>query len=166
MFILLLLSLIGGLDFDLDADVGGDTDTEGGGLGIVKGALTFVSMSAWVMRILLIANQSKAISLFGGIIVGGITVFILSKMLQFLISRQQFNAWNINDALYSTGSVYLKIPANGEGIVKVMINDSMHEIKAISKDNEDIPTGASVYIEEIENNLLVVTKKSKNEQYF
>ena len=165
MLALLLFSLVGGLDMEMDVDAETDTDG-GGGLGYLKGILTFISMSAWVMRILLIANKSKTVSILGGIIVGSITVFLLSKLLQFLISKQQFNTWKIEDAVHSSGSVYLKIPVNGEGIVKVKINDAMQELKATTNDKEDIPTGASVYIEDIENNKLVVTQKIPNNQYF
>ena len=158
MFLLLILSLIGGLDFDLDLDIGGgDADMDGGGLGIFKGILTFVSMGAWVMRILLIGQQSTTVSLLGGIVVGLISVYLLSKLLKYLISQQEFNSWEMSDLIGSSGKVYLKIPHGGQGMVHVIHNDSVKELKAISPDKDDIPTGNSVEIIDVEEGRLVVT---------
>ena len=159
MFLMLILSLVGGLDFDLDLDMG-DADVEtGGGLGIVKGVLTFIAVSTWMIRILLIAKQSLPISILGGIVVGVILVFILGKLLGFLISQQEFNTWSIEDALYNSGKVYLKIPVNGQGIVHVVIKDGIKEINAITKDKVDIPTGTEIEVIDVEGDLVVVTSK-------
>ncbi|MDA9773782.1 hypothetical protein N9B82_02400 [Saprospiraceae bacterium] len=158
MFLLLILSLIGGLDFDLDLDVGGDADMDGGGgLGIFKGLLTFISMGAWVMRILLISQQSTTISLLGGIVVGLVTVYLLSKLLSYLISQQEFNSWEMSDLIGASGKVYLKIPHGGQGMVHVIHNDSVKELKAISREESDIATGGSVEIIDVEEGRLVVT---------
>jgi len=158
LFILLLLSVIGGLDFDLDIDVSGDSDVDGG-FGIVKGILTFVSMSAWVVRILIIAEQHIAISITGGIIVGIITVYLLSKLLKFLIGQQEFNHWTMEDTIGKDASVYLKIPVKGQGIVHVIVDDSVKELKAKSYSKKEIATGATVVITDVEDNVVIAELK-------
>ena len=157
IIVMLLLSLLGGLDLDLDFDLGGDSDTDsGGGLGIVKGVLTFVSVSTWVIRICLIYNQSNTISISVGIVVGLVIVYLLSKLLGFLMRQTEFNTYTIEDTLDKMGKVYLKIPVDGEGIVQVIINDSMKEFKGKSFSNVEIPTGTSVRIVDVEENYVFV----------
>ncbi|NNE27791.1 MAG: hypothetical protein HKN09_13175, partial [Saprospiraceae bacterium] len=53
LILMMLLSVIGGLD--LDVDLGStDVDTDAGGLGLIKGVLTFISVASWVMKVLLV----------------------------------------------------------------------------------------------------------------
>lgn len=157
MFLLLILSLIGGLDFDLDLDIGGDTDTEtGGGLGFIKGFLTFISVSTWVIRICLIYEQSSTVSITVGILVGVVIVYLLSKLLGYLMSQTEFNTYSIEDTLDQQGKVYLKIPINGEGIVQIIVNESMKDFKGKSHDNTEIPTGTNVRIVDVENGFVIV----------
>ncbi len=157
MILMLLLSLLGGLDFDMDVDIGGDSDTDsGGGLGLLKGILTFVSVSTWVIRICLIYNQSNTVSISVGIVVGIVIVYLLSKLLGFLMKQTEFNTYTIEDTLDKMGKVYLKIPVDGEGIVQVIINDSMKEFKGKSYNNVEILTGTSVRIVDVEDNFVFV----------
>lgn len=157
MILLLLLSLIGGMDFDLDLDIGGDSDMDsGGGLGVVKGVLTFISVSTWVVRILLIYEQSTPVSITVGILVGITIVYLLSKLLGFLMSQTEFNTYSIEDTLNKIGKVYLKIPSDGEGIVQVIVNDSMKDFKGKSHDNTEIPTGTSVRVMDVDKGYVIV----------
>jgi membrane protein implicated in regulation of membrane protease activity len=157
MIVMLLLSLLGGLDFDLDLDLGGDSDTDGGGgLGLVKGILTFVSVSTWVIRICLIYNQSNTVSITLGVVVGIVIVYLLSKLLDFLIKQTEFNTYTIEDTLDKMGKVYLKIPIDGEGIVQVVVNESMKEFKGKSLNNDEIPTGTSVLVVDVDDNYVIV----------
>jgi len=57
LILLMLLSLIGGLDLDLDLG-SPDVDTDAGGIGLIKGILTFTSVSSWVIKVLLVSNKS------------------------------------------------------------------------------------------------------------
>ena len=157
MFVMLLLSVIGGLDFDLDLDVGGDTETEGGGgLGVLKSILTFVSVSSWVMRIMLIYEQSSTVSITVGVVVGVVIVYLLSKLLVFLMSQTEFNSYDIEDSIERTGKVYLKLPVDGHGIVQVVINDGVKDFKGKSYNNKEIPTGTEVIIVDVLDNYVIV----------
>ncbi len=158
LLILFLLSLIGGLDLDIEA---GDTDVDGsGGIGLIKGALTFISISSWVFRILLIYNQPRPISLLGGILAGIVAVYLLSKLFVFLLNQQEFNEWTIEDSLGLDGKVYLKIPPaqKGTGIVQVLINGSLKDLKATTLDTEEIPTGSSVKVVDVDQQQVVIER--------
>jgi len=86
LILLLLLSILGGLEFD--ADIGSDVDSDGGGIGLLKGILTFVSTSSWMIKIMLLANKNPWIAIATGIAVGVVCFFILNLLFKFLLKAQ------------------------------------------------------------------------------
>lgn len=164
LIILLLLSMLGGLDLDAELEVGGtDTDTDTGGLGILKSILTFVSVSSWVIKVLLAGNQSPILAVGIGFIVGSLAILLLSLLIKSILRNDENVNWELQDALFKTGEVYLRIPGSQTpGIVHVKINGAMREIKAVSRDNEEIATGEQVRILAVEDRRVIVEKDSDN----
>jgi hypothetical protein len=150
LLVLLLLSILGGLDLDLDLDVDAD------GLGAVKSVLTFFSISAWVVRLVLISEANPVLAFVVGAAAGAVGVYMLSLILKFLLSQQSNVNWSVHDAIMEKGTVYLRIPAGGEGLVRVNIKGAKRELKARSKATEDIPTGAPIVVDEIGSDGVVV----------
>ena len=147
LVLLLLLSLLGGLDIDVDIDTdGGGTDSSAGGIGLMKGALTFVSISSWVMKVLMVGQQGKTLSIVVGIISGILAFALLNYLLKALLRNEENVNWKMSDALFQRGTTYLKIPAGGEGIVHVDIRGASRELKAKSKSGKEIKTGESVIV--------------------
>ncbi len=150
---MLLLSLISGLDIDIDF---GDGDDGGG---IIKPTLIFFSIGAYIVRGFLMAESNPIIALIAGIASGALAVFILSLLLKWILSQQENVNWSINDALYQKGKTYLKVPKNGSGIIQIDINGVTRELKAKTNDKTDIPTGALVQVEKIDGDIAIVTAK-------
>lgn len=160
LIILLLLSLLGGLDLDFDVDADVETDTDTGNIGIVKGLLTFVSIGSWVVKLVLAVDQNPIVAFSGGIVAGLVAVFLLNAVLHFFLSNQANVNWSHSEALFQEGKVYLKVPAiEGEGIVQVKIKGALRELKAKTNEESDIPTGSLVIVEDIIDNIAIVTKK-------
>jgi len=161
LVILLLLSLIGGLDLDFDVDAGVETDTDTGNIGIVKGLLTFVSIGSWVVKLVLAVDQNPIIAFGGGIVAGLIAVFLLNALLRFFLNNQVNVNWSHSEALFQEGKVYLKVPAaEGQGIIQVKIKGALRELKAKTNEDIDIPTGSLVIVEDIVDDIAIVTQKS------
>lgn len=159
LIIMLLLSLLGGLDLDFDI---GDADADGGGLGIIKGGLTFISVSCWVTRIIIHTSENPIVAIIVGIVSGVVAVLALSFMLRLFLKAEAEVNWSPDQALYNKGKVYLKIPeGTGYGLVHTLINGTSREIKAKSLEGE-IPTGATVYISDIQENILIVNIIEEN----
>jgi len=150
---LLVLSIISGLelDFDVDFDLGdGDADVDGGGgLGVIKGVLAFFSLGSWVVKLFLISQVDPVLAFVGGAAAGAVGVWVLSMILKFLLSQQANVNWSPEDALMEQGTVYLKIPAKGEGIVHIPVRGRKRELKARSADEKEIPTGTPVIVEDL-----------------
>ncbi len=160
LVLLLLLSILGGLDMDIDIG-GDDADTSEGGLGIIKGLLTFVSVGAWMMRILLIGDQHPGLALAIGVVAGLVALFLLNYLLRVLLSNEENVNWEMDDALFQTGEVYLKVPAkDGSGIVNVDVKGASRELKARSR-NGELPTGTSIRVVDIDGEYVIVSKDNK-----
>lgn len=156
---LLLLSIIGGLDFDLDVEVGpSDVDSDGGGLGLIKGILTIASVSSWMIKVLLVSNKSPALAITIGLLCGIVAFALLHYMLKALIKNDSNVNWTMEDAIFQEGTVYLKIPSDGQGIVNVKVKGALREMKAKSFDNEPIDTGASITVMEVDGDDVIVKK--------
>lgn len=162
LILLMLLSLIGGLDLDLDI---GDTDveTDAGGLGLIKGALTFVSVTSWVMKTIIVTQESVWLAGAIGIIAGLVAVWLLSYFFRFLLQNQQNVNWEMSDAVYQEGKVYLRIPAGGSGIVHVTVKGAVRELKAKTRGERDIPTGDTVLITDTEGEYVITEPVKRND---
>lgn len=162
LVLLFLISFIGGLELDIEM---GSThvETDAGGLGLIKGFLTFLSISAWVMKVLLVSNKNPGMALTIAIISGILAFLILNYLLRLLLKNESNVNWSMQDAQFTTGVVYLKIPGNsGNGIVNVTIKGATREIKAKSKNKEEIETGARIIIVDIEGDFAIVEREQIN----
>lgn len=150
---MLLLSLTSGLDLDIDF---GDGD---GGGGILKPTLLFFSIGAYIVRGFLMTDSNPIVAMAAGVIAGTIAVILMSIVLKWILSQQKNVNWSAADAVYQKGTVYLKIPAKGSGIVHVDINGVRREFKARTNDGIDIPTGSGIQVEKLEDGILIATAK-------
>lgn len=158
LILLLLLSLLGGLELDLDLGGDVDTDMNSGDLGIIKGLLTFLSIGCWVIKLVLAVDQNPIFALAIGIVAGLVAVYLLNLMLRLLLRNQSEVNWKSEDAIYKEAKVYLKIPARkGYGIIHVNINGAVRELKAKTINKKEIATGEKVLVEDIVDNYAKVS---------
>ena len=154
--LLFLLSILGGLDLDVDVD----SDVEGGGLGLIKGALTFVSVASWVMKVLLVTNKHPGLVILVGLVSGFFAFALLSYVYKILRRQDENVNWKMSDALFANGQVYLRIPVNGSGIVNIEVKGVNREIKAKSKTDKEIPTGSKVIVVDIDGEFAIVEESN------
>lgn len=162
LIFLLLLSLAGGIDLELDLDMGStDVDADAGGLGWIKGGLTFFSVSTWVIRVMLLSAQHPAIAIGLGIAAGLGAFWVLHAFLKFLIQQEENVNWTMQDAVNQTGEVYLRIPGGEDnGLVQVEIKGAIRELKAKSHNQTEIKTGDRVQVVEVEDDYVLVSRQS------
>ena len=166
LIILMLLSIIGGLDFDLDI---GDTDVDaetgsGGGIGVIKGALTFVSVTSWVIKLLLATNENLFLAIGIGIFAGLAALSLLNWLFKTLLKNEENVNWSMDDALFQQGKVYLRIPSgNGNGIVHVEIKGVSRELKAKTLHQHEISTGSNIVVTDVESDFVYVEPLKRNE---
>ena len=150
LVLLMLLSLLGVVDIDTDlGDVSSDADGSSGGIGLLKGFLTFLSVAAWVMRYTLLVEQNTFVAAFIGVIAGLVAFTLLNYLFKYLLRSQENVNWSMDDAIFAKGEIYLRIPEDGEGIAKVLIRGAFRELPARSFNGVPLNTGTKVVVMEV-----------------
>jgi len=109
------------------------------------------------MKILVLANKGPVLVVGIGIFAGVIAFLLLNYLLKLLLRNQENVNWNMEDAIYEDGTVYLKIPGNNlDGLVNVTINGVTRELKAKSSTGDEIPTGTAIRVVGVEGDFLSV----------
>ncbi|CAH0999638.1 hypothetical protein LEM8419_00938 [Neolewinella maritima] len=150
LVLLLLLGIIGGLELDFDLDLDSDTDAAGGmDVGVVKGGLTFLSIGSWTAKLILLSSTNPVLAVVSGVAAGAVAVYLMKWVVWTLLQQEENVNWTVDDALLQPGQVYLRIPATGEGIVRVSVRGGMREFKARSAAGEEIATGTPILVDEL-----------------
>ncbi len=156
-FFMLGTSLIFGADLDFDTDIDLDADVDDGGVGIVKGTLTFLTVCSFTIRAILLNSEwSWLLAISIGLVAGGISIALLGTFLRFLLSQQKDGSFEIGEAQGQQGEVYIPIPKIGMGKIIVSIKGAPREIKACSELGVPISTGTAVMVVETDKNSVTV----------
>ncbi|MBQ0073345.1 MAG: NfeD family protein [Prevotella sp.] len=158
-----LLTFIGidavdGADMDFDT-ADGDTMDAGGAMSLfsVRSLVNFAVGFGWSGITLRESIGNGIVLTIVSFVIGVAFGAMYPYMKKKLMKLETNGSYKIADCVGKQADVYLRIPASGQGRgkVQVSINGSIHEIDAISVD-EEIPTGARVTIIKAEGNVLTV----------
>lgn len=161
-FIMMLIGMDHGVDGDLSGGLhdfdGHHADSDVGfKLLSLQGITSFLLMFGLVGMALY--NQSKVglfISMFGAVLAGLASVWIIAKMFSFVLKLQSSGTISIDSTVGAQGKVYLTIPENGSGRVLINVRNSLREYDAVSQDNRAIATGVPIRVVWVDGNILVV----------
>jgi hypothetical protein len=167
---ILMLSGVGDGDSDVDTDAGDidhadadhteliddiDHGDHGHGDGGLK-LLTVQGLTAFIMMFGLtgfsISRNSVLGSVFSiaiGILVGLFAMWLVAKGFALMRSLQSSGNIQIYDAIGEEGTVYLTIPAEGIGKIRITISGRLKVVDAVSQDNVELKTGTRVRVTEI-----------------
>jgi hypothetical protein len=160
----MVLTLIGMDSSDVDVDFdGADTMDLGGGLNLftIKNFMGFLVGFGWTGVCFYDTITSPILLILAAFVVGclfvGIFVFIYKQTKKL----EHNGAFKIEDVKGMTVSVYLRIPSEGTGKGKVQVsqNGSVHELDALT-DDEEIPSGAKVKVIDIIDNETVKVERA------
>lgn len=146
-----------GIDADFDSDLSG-TDAPFQ-LFSFRNLINFLLGFSWggISFYQYIENPLALVAISS--VIGLLFVGFFFLIIKQLMKLSEDNSFTTEKALFKTGNVYLRIPANksGSGIVQISVNGSLRELKAITPANE-IETGSLIKVVDITNDLLVVEK--------
>jgi len=165
-FVFSLIGLDADTDMDGDIDISGELDADPGfGLDAdfavfsVRSIIAFFTFFGWTGVLVLNAGKSTLTAITAASISGILAMLLVGYLIYLFSKLSQEGNYNINNALFNTGKVYLTIPPaeSGEGKIHLIIDGTMREMEAITKEGEKIPTGADIRVVEVlDNNLLLV----------
>lgn len=142
-----------------DVDTGHDSDSSFKLLSL-QGVTAFFMMFGLVG--LALSKQGGAATLgatAGAVIAGFFSMWVMAKIFKGMSRLQSDGTMDIRNAVDLEGTVYLRIPAEGEGKIQITVQGSLREMTAISKYKTEIKTGERVVVDSITgDNILVVRK--------
>ncbi len=148
-----VLTLVGMDHSDIDVDFDGDGTMDlGDGMNLftIKNLFGFFVGFGWAGVCLYDSISSDFVRIFIALVVGVLFVMMFVVIYKQTRKMDRNGAFDINDCVGKTASVYLRIPAGGEGKgkVQISINGSVQEIDALT-DEDAIPSGQNVKIVEV-----------------
>lgn len=184
---LVLLFLGGHHDSDFGGDTGGDIggDIASGDTGLDAHGdgsfdhdhhdsdssfkiLSLQSMTAFFMMFglvgLALSRQSRLASFWavlGALIGGSFALWVIGRIFRSMKYLQSDGTLDIKNAMFKEGTVYLTIPAEGEGKVQITVQDALREFTAVSAEKKEIKTDEQVRVVDIKNGSILVVKKVK-----
>ena len=160
-----VLSFIGigdldGGDMDLDVDLDGTPDVDSlddaGSMHLlsIRNIIYFLLGFGWTGISLWQTIPNRVVLTAVAVLVGCAFVAIFMVLFRQMMKLQNNGAFDINDAVNKVCDVYLRIPAEGQGLGKVQIsfNGSIQELDARTQ-GEMLPSGSKVRV------LRVIDKK-------
>lgn len=160
-----IMSFVGGDSSDTDSigdsdEAIGDDDGVGTQYFTIKNLIAFFTMFGWAGIAAYSSGYGKSISIVIALLAGLAMVALMILLLRNVGRLKESGTMEISNAVGKLGETYLPIPAknDGTGKVRITIQNSLHELKAITDDEVTIPTGKMVKVLRILNNeILVVT---------
>lgn len=160
-----IISFIGGDDDGAFGD--SDEYVEGDG-GIdyqfftIKNFITFFTVFGWVGLACLQGGLPIALVILWSTLAGVALVLVMFFLFSRMARLRSSGTLLIQNALHKQAETYLRIPSSrtGYGKVHIRIQGSLRELRALTDDEEDIPTGKPVTVIGIVNeSILLVTGK-------
>lgn len=160
----LILQFMGGhTDVGISSDIDFDAHHADSDVGFrflsLHGFSSFLMMFGLVG--LALYRQSRSglgVSIAGAVIAGLFAVWIIGKLFQWATRLQASGNLQTADAVGSTGTVYLSIPAGGTGRVSINFQNHLREFDAVENSGLAVPTGTSIRVIRVNANVLVVER--------
>ena len=114
----------------------------------VRGIIAFLVVFGWVGVVMTGAEVPLLITLPVATICGFFIMVLLAILMKLVLKLRSDGNLDNRNAVGTSGTVYLTIPAErqGEGKVQLMLQGSYVERSAVTDDKEPIPTGTEVVI--------------------
>lgn len=127
----------------------------------VQGVITFLTVFSWSGIIIYGTTGNIPLAIIAGFLLGAAAMFGVAKLLQLSRKLAQNGTLNMNNLLGAAGTVYLVIPAsgNGHGKVSVTVGERLVEFDAITEEDTALTDGTNVRVTDIRSgNMLVVER--------
>lgn len=104
------------------------------------------------------SGAGRFLSMAGGVGAGVGTVWVIGKVFRAGQNLESSGNIDLGRTVGCAGKVYLRIPAEGAGIVSVSVAGRLREYDAKSMDGETLETGQAVRVVWVDGSVLVVER--------
>ena len=161
-----------GLDLDTDTDIQLDVDSTDHSsftpfeepqfsIFTFRNFIAFFAVFGWAGIAGIHYDFNKFWVIIFAIICGVITMLIISSLFYFISKLADSGNMDIRNALNQVGNVYIPINGNAGNVGKIQVNiqDSNREMRAITKNQDDLPTGTVVRVTGIVSGGILVVER-------
>ncbi|MBT7825028.1 MAG: hypothetical protein HN600_00400 [Bacteroidetes bacterium] len=162
-------------DIDVDTEADGVFNHDDGlhagdgvpqfGIFTIRNFIAFFTIFGWAGIAGNRADLNTAWVIIIATVLGVLAMLIISALFYFISKlADSGGALDMRNAVNKIGTVYLPINAKSGNIgkIQIMVQDSLHELKALTKQDEDLSTGTVVKVIGLaSSNVLIVEKFTK-----
>ncbi len=112
----------------------------------IRSIIAFGTLFSWASAIFLASGYNIILALLIGLVWGAIGMFLVSFALYKLVQMQEVGTRSPINAIGEEGIVYINIPADGSGQVRVTFDGAVSFVKAASKTGARITAGSKVRV--------------------
>jgi membrane protein implicated in regulation of membrane protease activity len=136
-----------------------------------KSAFTFVSLRSliafgtlfcWAGTLYLIGGTNPAWAIGFSVIWGLVGMFVVSYLMFRLVGLEEIGNEDLSTALLEEGTVYISVPPDGVGQIRVKVSGMVSYVKARSKAGEPITRGTKVIVVGIRDKNIVEIEPIEN----
>ena len=140
-------------DGDVTADdvVGGDAAETMSAFKLlsIRSIVTFLTLFSWGGALYLADGRSVQAAVGLGSLWGAAGMTVVALLLYALPKLAQTGTLNVATAVGRAGTVYLDIPAGGEGEIRTEVNGVVTHVKARAADGQAMKAGTAVVVERV-----------------
>jgi hypothetical protein len=142
---------MGGADFhDLHDVHGAEGDHSAAGVTFtfvsVRSLMAFGMLFSWAGTLYLAGGTHAILAILYSLLWGLAGMFAVSVLLYYLLRMQETGNLDIWNAIGETGTVYMNIPAEGAGKVRVKVDKTLCFVNAQSKTGKPLVAGTAVKV--------------------
>lgn len=158
-----ILTFIGGLDADgISADFDGGLDSVDAPFQLfsLRNLVNFLLGFGWTGVVFYPSISSPTLLVLLATAIGVIFIFIFFVLIKQILKLSEDNTLRYENLIDKTGQVYLSIPGGmtGRGIVQISYKGSFHELEAMTHEVATLKSGATVRVDSVEEEILIVVK--------
>lgn len=154
---------IGGHDFAADHYIDGGNPGDFGAMRMftLQTIVAFLTTFSWTTIVCLHGGMPNWLGFVIGFAIGAIVMITLAKIVQLSARLAENGTLDLRNTLGMSASVYIPVPAKGQGFgkVTVTVQGQFRELSAVSNDDQPFPTGTQVRITDLRGDTVVVERE-------
>lgn len=112
----------------------------------IRSIIAFGTLFSWAAALFMASGGGVVVSILVGLIWGLVAMFLVSFLLYKLVQMQEIGTRSLVNAIGEEGLVYINIPGDGSGQIRVTFDGAVSYVKAASISDRSIPAGTRVRV--------------------
>ncbi len=132
----------------------------------LSGMVSFFVVFSWSSIFLRLAGIPGALAVVIGLVPGCAAMYLVAKIYQLSRRLTESGNMNLENAIDLVARVYIPIPGarGGEGKVTLVLQGTFVELNAVTDEPDRIPSGTSVVVVGVKNDVLIVARDTSEEE--